>query len=330
MKTLTFLVPCYNVAHCVRRCIESMLAEPVLDDIEILLVNDGSKDNTLEVLREYENHYPDAVRVIDKANGGWGTAINLGVREAKGKYLKEVDADDWVSTDNLPEYIAFLKERDIDYIATDYTEFFKIDDHYEHHGYQQAIYNKSMSLNEFWENHSTAWDFPIHAITYRTQMLRDCGLKVGDRYYGDIEYNLNPLPYVQTICVLPLNVTVYFRGSDEQSTSTAGYAKHYRDYAAMAQRITKFYLSAPATLHPNLRKFIEDTVRGTLVRTYHLMMSPLYAGKTEGVKASLKSYDHWLKETDKELYAYCGRQRKHGVAYICLWRITGINILKIH
>lgn len=329
MKTLSFLVPCYNVAHCVCHCIDSMLAESVLDDIEILLVNDGSKDNTLEVLREYEERYPELVRVIDKENGGWGTAINLGVREAKGKYVKEVDADDWVSTENLPDYIDFLKEHDIDYIATDYTEYFKADDCYEHHGYQQEIYNKTMSLNDFWEHHSTAWDFPIHAITYRTQMLQECGLKVGDRYYGDIEYNLYPLPHVKTIYVLPLNVTVYFRGSDEQSTSTAGYAKHYRDYAAMAQRITCFYLSAPATLHPNLRKFIEETVRGTLVRTYHLMMSSLYAGKTEGVKASLKSYDHWLKETDKDLYAYCGRQRKHGVAYIRLWRWFGINALNL-
>jgi len=329
MKALTFLIPCYNVEQCVSHCIDSMLIDNIINDIEILIINDGSKDETSRLLHSYESKFPDTIRVIDKENGGWGTAINLGIREAKGKYVKEVDADDWVSTENLPAYIAFLKAHDIDYIATDYTEYFKIDDHYEHHGYQQDIYNKPMSLNDFWENHPTAWDFPIHAITYRTQMLQECGLKVGDRYYGDIEYNLYPLPYVQTICVLPLNVTVYFRGSDEQSTSTAGYAKHYRDYAAMAQRITEFYLSAPAILHPNLRKFIEETVRGTLVRTYHLMMSSLYAGKTEGVKASLKSYDHWLKETDKELYAYCSRQRKHGVAFIRIWRITGINLMNL-
>lgn len=327
MKTLTILVPCYNVAHCVRRCIDSMLAEAVLNDIEILLINDGSKDNTLEVLRDYEQRNPEVVRVIDKENGGWGTAINLGIREAKGKYVKEVDADDWVSTENLPSYIAFLKEHDIDYIATDYTEYFKADDHYEHHGYQQEIYNIIMSLNDFWEKHPTAWDFPIHAITYRTQMLQECGLKVGDRYYGDIEYNLYPLPHVKTICVLPLNVTVYFRGSDEQSTSTAGYAKHFRDYAAMSQRITHFYLDAPVSLHPNLKHFIEDTVRGTIVRAYYLMMSPVYAGKVEKINDELKKYDQWLKGTNKYLYYECGKQRKHGISTIRLWRYTGINIL---
>lgn len=328
MKTLTFLIPCYNVSSCVSHCIDSMLVDDILDDIEILLINDGSKDNTLEILHQYEAKYPSIIRVINKENGGWGTAINLGIREAKGKYLKEVDADDWVSSDNLKEYIAFLKTNEIDYIATDYTEYFKAEDKYTRHSYNTEIYNNPMSLNDFWENHSTAWDFPIHAITYRTQMLRDNEIKVGDRYYGDIEYNLYPLPHVQTICVLPINVTVYFRGSDEQSTSTSGYAKHYKDYVAMIQRVTKFYLQLPDTLSRNPHRFVEDTVKGTLTRAYNLMLSPIYAGKTEGVAEDLKQYDRWLKKTSKELYNYCGSQRKHGIAYIRLWRWTRINIMK--
>lgn len=327
MKTLTFLVPCFNVADCIRRCVDSMLYSSVLDDVEILLVNDGSTDSTLHILHDYEERYPDTVRVIDKANGGWGTAINLGIREAQGKYIKEVDADDWITSENLKEYIAFLKNNDIDYIATDYTEYFKAEDKYTRHSYHKEIYNKVMSLNDFWEHHPTAWDFPIHAITYRTRLLQDCGLTVGDRYYGDIEYNLYPLPHVQSICVLPLNVTVYLRGSDGQSTSTSGYAKHYKDYVAMSQRITKFFLNAPDTLHPNIHKFIQETVQGTLVRAYHIMMSPVYAGKAPGIGQELRQYDRWLKATDRNLYRHCAYQRKHGVAYIRIWRMTGINIM---
>lgn len=302
-----------------------MLVDDILDDIEILLINDGSKDNTLEILRQHETKHPTVIRVIDKENGGWGTAINLGIREANGKYLKEVDADDWVSSENLKEYVTFLKANEIDYIATDYTEYFKAEDKYTRHSYHKEIYNNPMSLNDFWENHSTAWDFPIHAITYRTQVLCDNEIKVGDRYYGDIEYNLYPLPHVQTICILPFNITVYFRGSDEQSTSTSGYAKHYKDYVAMIQRVTKFYLQLPDTLSRNLNRFVEDTVKGTLTRAYNLMLSPIYAGKTEGVAENLKQYDRWLKKTSKELYSHCGRQRKHGIAYIRLWRISRLN-----
>lgn len=329
MKLLTFLVPCYNVESCVKRCIDSILVPEILDDIEILLINDGSIDNTLEVLNNYEEKYPEVVRIIDKENGGWGTAINLGIREAKGKYLKEVDADDWVSTENLIKYINHLKALDCDYIATEYTEYIKPNDKYEPHTYLKDIYDKTMSLYDFWEQFPNAWDFPIHAITYRTQMLRDNGITVGERYYGDIEYNLYPLPYVQSICVLPVNVTVYFRGSDEQSTSTKGYAKHYKDYADMSKRIAFFFLNAPKTLHSNLFNFIDDTIRGTIIRTYNLMMSPVYAGKTDGVKNELRKYDKWLKETDIELYKYCGRQRKHNIAYIRIWRWFGINLLKL-
>ena len=329
MKTLTFLIPCYNVSSCVSHCIDSMLVDDILDDIEILLINDGSKDNTLEILHQYEAKYPSIIRVINKENGGWGTAINLGIREANGKYLKEVDADDWVSSDNLKEYVAFLKANEIDYIATDYTEYFKAEDKYTRHSYHKEIYNNPMSLNDFWGNHSTAWDFPIHAITYRTQVLRDNEIKVGDRYYGDIEYNLYPLPHVKNICILPFNITIYFRGSDEQSTSTAGYAKHYKDYAAMSQRITTFYLNVPKTLNNNLYGFIDETIRGTIVRTYHLMMSPIYAGKVNGVKEELCKYDSWLKRTDIELYKYCGKQKKHGISFIRFWRLTGINLIKL-
>lgn len=330
MKILTFLIPCYNVATCVKRCVDSMLVPDIWDEIEILLINDGSTDNTLEVLREYEDKYPEVVRIIDKKNGGWGTAINVGIQEAHGKYLKEVDADDWVSSDNLISYIEKLKSLDCDYIATEYTEYFKATNKYEHHTYLKDIYNKEMSLYDFWENYPTAWDFPIHAITYRTQMLRENKIHVGERYYGDIEYNLYPLPFVHSICVLFLNVTVYFRGSDEQSTSTKGYAKHYKDYAQMSQRITQFFLHLPASINSNLHQFIKQTVQGTVYKTYNLMMSPLYAGNLENINKELRQYNLWLKETDKGLYKFCGHQRKHGIAYIRLWRWFGINVMKLN
>lgn len=325
---VTFIIPCYNVSTCVEHCLQSILQPEVLDRIEVLTVNDGSKDDTLTLLRRYEQQYPNTMRVLDKPNGGWGTAINLAVKEAKGKYVKEVDADDWVENQQLKNYIDRLKQLDCDYIATEYTEYFKADDKYEHHTYQKEIYDQTISLSDFWERYPKAWDFPIHAITYRTKMLHDIEFAVGDRYYGDIEYNLYPLPYVRTICVLPINVTIYFRGSDEQSTSTKGYAKHYKDFAQMSQRITHFFHRIPA-VHPNLYRFIESTVKGSIVKSYNLMMSPIYAGRTEGVKEELKRYDRWLKNSDHEIYRYCGKQLKHGFNYIRIWRLFRINLMKI-
>lgn len=325
---ITFLIPCYNVSHCVEHCLQSILSSSVLDKIEVLAINDGSKDNTSEILHSYESRYPGVVKVIDKTNGGWGTAINLGVVEARGKYLKEVDADDWVETEQLEAYVTALESMEVDYVATNYKEFWAKEDKYILHSFQKEIYNKIQTPYDFWENHPSAWDFPIHAITYRTQFLKEIKLTVGDRYYGDIEYNLYPATQIKSITALPCCITVYFRGSDEQSTSTAGYAKHYKDYVSLAKRLVLFRRTIPS-LHPNFEQFVNDTVLGTASRAYHLMMSPLYAGKESDVASELKSYDKWLKETDLNTYKYCGNTKKRGVRYIKIWRLTGVNLLRV-
>lgn len=323
---VTFLIPCYNVSHCVEHCLQTILDSAVIDNIEVLAINDGSKDNTSEVLHSYERKYPGIVRVIDKPNGGWGTAINLGITEANGKYLKEVDADDWVETEQLSEYTKALESMDVDYVATDYKEFWAKENKYILHSFHKNIYNKIQSSYDFWDNYPTAWDFPIHAITYRTQFLKDIRLTVGDRYYGDIEYNLYPASQMKNITVLPCCITVYFRGSDEQSTSTTGYAKHYKDYVSLAKRLVAFRNKIPS-LHPSFIQFVDNTIMGTASRAYYLMMSPIYAGKAPDAKKELKSYNQWLKETDKLVYKYCGDTKRQGIKYIRLWRMTGINLL---
>lgn len=325
---VTFLIPCYNVSHCVEHCLQSILTSSVSNKVEVLTINDGSKDNTSAILHSYESRYPGIVRVIDKTNGGWGTAINLGVVEARGKYLKEVDADDWVETEQLEAYVTALESMEVDYVATDYKEFWAKEDKYILHSFQKEIYNKIQTPYDFWENHPTAWDFPIHAITYRTQFLKEIKLTVGDRYYGDIEYNLYPATQIKSITALPCCITVYFRGSDEQSTSTAGYAKHYKDYVALSQRLISYQDKVPQ-LHPRFAQFVKETICGTAARAYHLMMSPVYAADQPDAKQDLKTYDAWLKVNNKKIYDYCGRIKRKGVRNIWIWRRTGINLAKL-
>lgn len=328
MKVVTFFIPCYNVESCVSRCLDSILHPEILDQIEILAINDGSKDNTLSLLRNYECRYPQTIKVIDKTNGGWGTAVNLGLNKASGKYFKEVDADDWVSTENLTEYVKFLQSNDVDYIATEYTEYFSKENEYHPHTFQKPIYNHTISLNEFWDNYPTAWDFPIHAITYKTSFIREqVNLKVGDRYYGDFEYFTYPQPYIGSIYVLPINITVYFRGSDDQSTSTRGYSKNYRDMAALSLRLSSFYDNLPNNLHPRLKKHICNGVEGTIRLSYEIMMSPVYAGKKDGVKEYLKEYNKQLKITSPFFFKRSNHFKKKSIPYIWIWRKLKINIL---
>ena len=105
MKLLTIVVPIYNTEKYLERCVESITPKDVLEDVEILLVNDGSKDNSLQIMKKYAAKYPDTVKVIDKENGGHGSTINAGLKVATGRYFKVLDSDDWFDTANFIKFV---------------------------------------------------------------------------------------------------------------------------------------------------------------------------------------------------------------------------------
>ena len=107
MKYISFAIPCYNSQDYMAHAIESIL--PGGEDVEIIIVNDGSKDDTLKIAREYEGKYPDIVRVVDKENGGHGDAVTAGLTHASGSYFKVVDSDDWVDEEALLKILSAVK-----------------------------------------------------------------------------------------------------------------------------------------------------------------------------------------------------------------------------
>ena len=108
MKVLSFIVPSYNSENYLDKCIPSFLADEILDKLDIIIVNDGSTDGTAEAAEKYCAIYPDSVRLISQENRGHGGALNTGCSAAQGKYLKVIDADDWVETENLPQFLDLL------------------------------------------------------------------------------------------------------------------------------------------------------------------------------------------------------------------------------
>ena len=108
MKLLSFAIPCYNSEAYMEKCIESIL--PGGEDVEILIVNDGSKDRTAEIADAYAAKYPTICRAIHQENGGHGEAVNAGIRNATGLYFKVVDSDDWVDMDAYKQILDKLRE----------------------------------------------------------------------------------------------------------------------------------------------------------------------------------------------------------------------------
>ena len=223
MKYISFAIPSYNSEDYMSHAIESIL--PGGEDVEIIVVNDGSKDGTSEIAHEYKNKYPNIVRVVDKDNGGHGDAVNSGLSHATGKYFKVVDSDDWVDEDSLHKILEFLKEleeedKEIDMLISNYV--------YEKEGaaHKKCIhYRNVLSQDEVF-----TWDdvgrfrldqyILMHSVIYRTSMLKLSQMTLPKHtFYVDNIYVYYPLPYVRKIYYLDVDFYRYFIGREDQSVN---------------------------------------------------------------------------------------------------------------
>ncbi len=223
MKLLSITVPCYNSQDYMSHCIETLLTGG--ENVEIIIINDGSKDSTLDIANKYKEQYPSIVRVVDKENGGHGSGVMSGVEHAKGKYFKVVDSDDWVDADAFRSILNQLKifekeNTDIDLLLSNFV--------YDKVGVEKK---KIMNYkNILPENKIFTWDdvghfipgkyILMHSIIYRTELLRDCKLDLPKHtFYVDNIFAFQPLPYVKSIYYLNVNFYHYFIGRDDQSVN---------------------------------------------------------------------------------------------------------------
>lgn len=223
MKYITFAIPCYNSEAYMENAVNSIL--PAGDDVEILIVNDGSIDGTEAVGRKLEAQYPGIVRLINKENGGHGDAVNSGLTHAKGKYFKVVDSDDWVDKDALLKIMETIKgfvdaDSQVDMVIANYV--------YEKVGMEhKKVIRYSNVLPE---NQIFHWDdigmfhldqyILMHSVIYRTEMLRLCQLKLPKHtFYVDNIYVYYPLPFVRTLYYMDVDFYRYFIGREDQSVN---------------------------------------------------------------------------------------------------------------
>ena len=222
MKLLTFTIPCYNSQDYMRHCIESIL--PGGEDVEILIVDDGSTDNTAAIADEYARKYPTIVRAIHQENGGHGEAVNAGIRNATGLYFKVVDSDDWVDEEAYLKILDKLREIaggsvTLDMLLANYV--------YEKVG---VTHKKVMRQLGFPKDQVFTWSdvrhfykghyILMHSVIYRTKLLRDCGLELPKHtFYVDNIYVYKPLPFVRTIYYMDVDFYRYFIGREDQSVN---------------------------------------------------------------------------------------------------------------
>lgn len=223
MKLLSIAVPCYNSENYMKNCIESLLVGG--EEVEILIVNDGSKDKTAEIADEYAEKYPTIIRAIHQENKGHGGAVNTGIENATGLYFKVVDSDDWLNEDAFKKALAVLEEvtkgpDKLDALLCNYV--------YEKEG---AKKKRVMHYrNTFPENRIFTWNEAkdlglghyvlMHSLIYRTSLLRECGMKLPEHtFYVDNIFAFQPMQYVKTLYYLDVNLYRYYIGRVDQSVN---------------------------------------------------------------------------------------------------------------
>ena len=195
MKYITFTVPCYNSAAYMERCVDSLLIGG--EDVEILLIDDGSTDRTGEIADEYERNYPGIVRAVHKANGGHGSGVNAGLHLATGCYFKVVDSDDWLSED------AYRR------LGTAHTM-----------AYRNVFPAETpCTWNDIGHFRPSQY-LIMHALIYRTSVLRETGVCLPEHtFYVDNIFAYQPLPYVKKIYYMDIDLYQYFLGRADQSVN---------------------------------------------------------------------------------------------------------------
>ncbi len=225
MKLLTITIPCYNSEEYMDHAITSALAGG--DDIEIIIVDDGSIDRTFEIAQKYEKDHPDIVRAIHKENGGHGSAVNTGIENAKGIYFKVLDSDDWLDEPSLHQVIQLLHDMVTDGIGLDMVVSNYVYEKPSIHKHKVISYNIAIPKDKLisWKDvrhFRISQNLLMHSIIYRTKLLRDCDLKLPEHtFYVDNLFAYIPLPYVKKFYYLDVDLYRYFIGRDDQSVNEA-------------------------------------------------------------------------------------------------------------
>ena len=276
MKVLSLVVPAYNSENFLDKGIPSMLHPEILDKLEIIIVNDGSTDGTVTVAESYAARYPDTVRVISQENKGHGGALNTGFAAATGKYLKPIDADDWVQTQNLPEFIRNLENCHSDVVLTPYRTVDISDGSIISYGCAPDQFGVPMTMGDLMANWRNFYRCTVfHGVAYRRDFYQEKGISLSEHvFYEDNEYATFPFCQAETVTALDLEIYEYRIGDVAQSMSIANQIKRLdhlkkvgqrmlqecallpnspgKDYAAMkTQAVLSLYLNLALLAHPD-------------------------------------------------------------------------------
>ena len=305
-KYISFTVPCYNSQDYMRNCIDKLVA--VGDDIEVIIVNDGSTDDTGKIADEYQKKYPTIVKTIQKENGGHGSGVMAGIRNASGIYFKVVDSDDWVETQDVLTLLKLIKQhlaeqKNVDLYVTNYVyEHAKDNSKYVMH-YRKLLPLDTLFTWSEMKHIRLETVFLMHSLMYRLDVLKESNMELPNHtFYVDDIYAYIPLPYVKNIFYHDLDLYHYFIGREGQSinydTMCSRFEQQQRVFEIMFSR---YSLDTLKTFTRPLYKYMYQFL---MIIGAVTIMTTIGTNKDKNLrKQNFKEFSNKLKSIDKKLFS---------------------------
>lgn len=296
-KILSISIAAYNAEKDIANCLNSLINSKSFNQLDVIVVNDGSKDKTADIVNVFVDKYRDSIRLVNKANGGHGSTINASIKCACGKYYKILDSDDWVDSENLDKLVMFLKDTDVDMVLNPYDEISyasktKIRQKNPCEG--NLVYGKIYDVDELDDV-----VLYMHSLTFRRDVIQKMGPIIDENcFYVDMEYCIFPLKHVHSFTCLDYAVYQYLLGSQTQSMSVTNMIKRRDQHLKITKRIIDFYNSNVGSLEEKVKEAIGLRIKYAIYGQYMIYLRM----PSREAKIEIVEFDRWLKKQSTELY----------------------------
>ena len=322
-KILSIIIPTYNMEKYLSKSLDSLIiSEENMNFLEVLIVNDGSKDKSSDIGHQYEKKYPYTFRVIDKENGNYGSCVNKGLKESKGKYVKVLDADDTFHNANFNEYVSYLRQVDADLVISNYD----IVD--ENSNCLKAVSFELPQDRLFSLDSLTKKDSPWiwhQSVAYRTENLIKLGYRQTEGIsYTDEEWVFKPMVSIYKVCYFPHTIYLYLRGREGQTYDPVVFRKTFNNIYTVTQSITDFYSEWNDRVNDQgINRFLSERVKLKLLILYRYYL--IKQSTNEGNQL-IANFDKRLKVKCPSLFESFGETRfELGFQFIKEWRRKKYN-----
>ena len=302
MKLLTLSIAAYNVEKYIEDILKKAVRCKNKDSLEILVIDDGGTDKTIEIAEEYEKKYPGVIIPIKKVNGGWGSTVNIGIRKATGRYFKLLDGDDYIDTDELDSFLDFLKNADSDMIYTSFRTF----DDYTNKTLKEFEISGDLQNGEKYNIEDVAnFIYPrMHAVTFKLRILKENNVKILENcFYTDVQYILDSMIYCNSVMIYK-GITYNYRiARSGQSVSMEGLRKHYADHMKVTEELINQYYNL--NINGNLKELFFNRVND-MIEAQYIIFWKIKEGKSNdyvNFESFLKNKEKFYLSASKQIVA---------------------------